>query len=196
MTAALVEGEWSAASPGRTLPPGKIWYLLYRSLGGPQGRSGRAENLTPPEFDPRTVQPVAQSLYRLSYPDHITDVQYNNKVQERNWGNNGHQIRANILTLSTLVVTICVGRDISVGIGTRCRLGSMGSNPGGSEIFHTRPDQSRGPPSLQYNGYRVCSGLLRPRSGVDYPQPPSAEFKERGQLYLYSSAGSLWPVVE
>ena len=23
---------------------------------------------TPPGFDPRTVQPVAQSLYRLSYP--------------------------------------------------------------------------------------------------------------------------------
>ena len=37
---------------------------------GPQGRSGRAENLTPPGFDPRTVQPVAQSLYRLSYPAH------------------------------------------------------------------------------------------------------------------------------
>jgi hypothetical protein len=26
-----------------------------------------AENLAPPGFDPRTVQPVAQSLYRLSY---------------------------------------------------------------------------------------------------------------------------------
>ena len=25
----------------------------------------------PPGFDPRTVQPVAQSLYRLSYPAHI-----------------------------------------------------------------------------------------------------------------------------
>ena len=30
----------------------------------------RAENLAPPGFDPRTVQPVAQSLYRLSYPAH------------------------------------------------------------------------------------------------------------------------------
>ena len=40
-------GEWSAARPGRTLPPGKTRYPLYRRLGGPQGRSGRAENLVP-----------------------------------------------------------------------------------------------------------------------------------------------------
>ena len=38
-------GEWSAARPGRTLPPGKTRYPLYRRLGGPQGRSGREENL-------------------------------------------------------------------------------------------------------------------------------------------------------
>ena len=61
-------GEWSAARPGRTLPPGKTRYPLYRRLSGRQDRSGRAENLAPPEFDPRTVQPVAQSLYRLRYP--------------------------------------------------------------------------------------------------------------------------------
>jgi hypothetical protein len=29
-----------------------------------------------------------------------------------------------------------------------------GSNPGGGEIFSTRPDRSWGPPSLLYNGYR------------------------------------------
>jgi len=38
MTAALEEGEWSAAGPGRTLPPGKTRYPLYRRLGGPQGQ--------------------------------------------------------------------------------------------------------------------------------------------------------------
>ena len=57
MTAAL-GGEWSAARPGRTLPPGKTRYPLYRKLGGPQGRSGRAENLAPTGFDLRTVQPI------------------------------------------------------------------------------------------------------------------------------------------
>jgi len=47
MTAALEGGEWSAARPGRTLPPGKTRYPFYRRLGGTQGRSGRAENLVP-----------------------------------------------------------------------------------------------------------------------------------------------------
>ena len=37
MTAALEGGEWSAARPGRTLPPGKTRYPFYRRLGGPQG---------------------------------------------------------------------------------------------------------------------------------------------------------------
>jgi hypothetical protein len=46
-TSALEGGECSAARPGRTLPPGKTRYPLYRRLGGPQGRSGRAENLAP-----------------------------------------------------------------------------------------------------------------------------------------------------
>jgi len=45
---------------------------LYRRLGGPQGRSGRAENLVPTRIRSRTVQHVAQSLYRLSYPAHTT----------------------------------------------------------------------------------------------------------------------------
>ena len=58
MTAALEGGEWSAARPGRPLTPGKTRYPLYRMLCGPQGRSGQAENLAPPGFDPRTVQLV------------------------------------------------------------------------------------------------------------------------------------------
>ena len=58
MTAALEGGEWSAARPGRTLPPGKTRYPFYRRLGGPQGRSGRAENLVPTGIWSRTVQPV------------------------------------------------------------------------------------------------------------------------------------------
>ena len=57
MTTALKGGEWSAARPDRILPPGKT-RSLYRRLGGPQGCSGRAENLAPLGFDPRTVQPV------------------------------------------------------------------------------------------------------------------------------------------
>ena len=70
MTAALGGGEWSAARPGRTLPPGKTRHPFYGRLGGPQGRSGQVENLVPTRIRSQTVQPVAQSLYRLSYPAH------------------------------------------------------------------------------------------------------------------------------
>ena len=42
------------------LPPGKTRYLLYRRLGGPQGPSGWVRKVSPPpEFDSRTIQPVA-----------------------------------------------------------------------------------------------------------------------------------------
>jgi hypothetical protein len=59
MTTALEGGEWSAARPDHTLPPGKTRHPLYRRLGGPQGRSGQVQKISPPPgFYPRTVQPV------------------------------------------------------------------------------------------------------------------------------------------
>jgi hypothetical protein len=65
-------GERSASLPGRFLPPGKTRCPLYRRLGGPQDRSEQVRKISPPPgFDPRTVQPVAQSLYLLSYPAHF-----------------------------------------------------------------------------------------------------------------------------
>ena len=66
MGAALEGGECSAARPGRTLPPGKTRYPLYRRLGGPQGRSGRAENLVPTGIRSRTVQPVVSRYTDLA----------------------------------------------------------------------------------------------------------------------------------
>ena len=71
MTTALEGGEWSAARPGRTLPPGKTRYPFYRGLGGPQGRSGRTENLVPTGIRSRTVQPVV-SRYTDWATRHIT----------------------------------------------------------------------------------------------------------------------------
>ena len=45
---------------GQLLTPEKTRYPLYSRLGGPQGWSGRVRKISPPpEFDPRTVQPVA-----------------------------------------------------------------------------------------------------------------------------------------
>jgi hypothetical protein len=42
------------------LPPGKTRYPLQRRLGGPQGRYGRVQKISPlPDFDPQTVYSVA-----------------------------------------------------------------------------------------------------------------------------------------
>ena len=58
MTAALEGSEWSAARRGHTLAPEKTQYPFYRRVSGPQGRSGRAENLVPTGIRSRTIQPV------------------------------------------------------------------------------------------------------------------------------------------
>jgi hypothetical protein len=51
-----------------SLPLGKDPVLIYRSLGGPQGRSGRVRKVSPAlGFDPRTDQPLA-SLYTAALP--------------------------------------------------------------------------------------------------------------------------------
>ena len=43
------------------LPPEKIRYPLYSSLGGPQRQSGQVGKISsPPELDLRTVQAVAR----------------------------------------------------------------------------------------------------------------------------------------
>ena len=62
MTAALEGDEWSAARPGRTLPPGKTPYPFYKGRDWPQGRSERAENLVPARIRSRTVHPVAVAI--------------------------------------------------------------------------------------------------------------------------------------
>ena len=61
-------GEWSAARPGRSLPPGKTRYPMYRRLGGPQGPSGRAKILAPTVIRSPDRPACSQSPYRLSYP--------------------------------------------------------------------------------------------------------------------------------
>ena len=60
MTNGTRRGWGVSVMPGRSLLSGKTWYPLYRRLGGPQGRSGQVQKISPPPgFDPQTVQPVA-----------------------------------------------------------------------------------------------------------------------------------------
>ena len=68
MTTALEGGEGSASRFGRSLTPGKTRYPLYGRLGGPQGRSGQMQKISPPPgFDPRTFQSLASR-----YTDYAT----------------------------------------------------------------------------------------------------------------------------
>ena len=53
------------------------------------------------------------------------------------------------------------------------------SNPGGCEIFRTRPDRPWGPPSLLYNGYEIFHGNKAAGAWRQAPTPSSAEVEER-----------------
>ena len=58
MNTALEGDEGSEARPGLIYPPGKDPVPTVQEGELAPGRSGRAENLVPPGFDPRTIQPV------------------------------------------------------------------------------------------------------------------------------------------
>ena len=73
MTAALEGGEWSAARPGRTLPPGKTRYSFYKRLGGPQGRYGRTEGKSRLHRDSIPDRPVRSSV---AMPTELPGPQY------------------------------------------------------------------------------------------------------------------------
>ena len=51
------------------LSPGKALYPLYRRLGGPQGRAGRVQKISPVTGIRSLDRPArSESLYRLSHP--------------------------------------------------------------------------------------------------------------------------------
>ena len=58
---------------------------------------------------------------------------------------------------------------------------------GEARFFRTRPDRPWGLTSLPHNGFRVFSGVKRPRRG--------AEVKESVKLYLYYPSRPSWPVL-
>ena len=95
MTEALEGGEWLAASPGRNLPPGKTRYPFYRRLGGPQGRSGKAESIVPTGIRSRIIQPVVSRYTDWTTGSRIIIVYY---VFMKEW-NKGNQASATNLYL-------------------------------------------------------------------------------------------------
>ena len=97
-----MRGEWSAARPGRTLPPGKTRYPFYRRLGGPQGRSARAENLVPTGIRSRIIQPVV-SRY-TDWATRPTFVPY--AVPLRNYELCPHNILCTFLAINCDVISV------------------------------------------------------------------------------------------
>ena len=71
MTTTLEGGEGSASRPGRSLPLGKTRCPLFRSLGGPQDRSGQVRKISPPTGIQSLDRPSpSQALFQIRYPAH------------------------------------------------------------------------------------------------------------------------------
>jgi hypothetical protein len=69
LTSALDVGGWLTSRPGRFTPRKETGYPLNRRLGGPQDRCRQMRNISPPpEFDPRTVYPVASCYTDWAIP--------------------------------------------------------------------------------------------------------------------------------
>ena len=74
MTMALEGGEGSASRPGRSLLPGEDILPIVQEAGGPQGQFGQVRKISPPpEFDPRTIQPVASHYTDWATPPTIVN---------------------------------------------------------------------------------------------------------------------------
>jgi hypothetical protein len=94
---ALERGEGSASRPGRSLPPGKTRYPLYRRLGRPQGQSGQVRKISPPTWIRSPDHPAHnQSLYQLSYPAHPKrhkNIINHIKAQRSSWFGHLHRVK-------------------------------------------------------------------------------------------------------
>jgi hypothetical protein len=71
-----------------------------------------------------------------------------------------HRTNSCLIILFSKFCVIFVYVDVGAGIAQSVWQLAMGwtvrgSNPGGGEIFRTRPDLPCGPPSLLYSGYQV-----------------------------------------
>ena len=90
-------------TPRPHLTPGKTRYPLYRRLGGPQGRSGRAENLAPPGIDPRTVEPVVSRYPAQTYVIYLGS----NKVDLRGTGKGRNKLDTEYIQSKVTNVLSC-----------------------------------------------------------------------------------------
>jgi hypothetical protein len=71
---------------------------------------------------------------------------------------------------------------------------ALRSNPGGVEVFRTRPDRPGAHPASYAMGTGSLPGVKWPGCGVDHPPSSSARIKEKVKVYIYSPSGPSWPV--
>jgi hypothetical protein len=89
-----------------------------------------------------------------------------------------------------------VGRDSSVGIGTRYGLDGPGIESRWGARFSAHVQTGPGSHPASYTkGTGVFPGVKRPGRCIDHLPPSSAEVKGSVELYLYSSFGPSWPVL-
>ena len=79
-----------------------------------------------------------------------------------------------------------MGRVSVDGITTRYGLNGPGIESLWGKVFSPRPDSPWDLPNLLHNGKWISSpGVKRPGNGVGQSVSPSAEVKERVELYFY-----------
>jgi hypothetical protein len=89
-----------------------------------------------------------------------------------------------------------MGRDSSVGIAARYGLGGPGIESQWGARFSASVQTGPGAhPASCTLGTGPFPGVKRPGRGVDLLPPSSAAFKERVELYMYSTSGPSWPVI-
>jgi hypothetical protein len=88
----------------------------------------------------------------------------------------------------------CGGRNSSVGIVTDYGMEGPRIESWWGEIFHTRTDRPRGPPSLLYNGYRSFQRVKLLGRGDDQPPILAPRSRKNSAITLTPSgpSGLLW----
>jgi hypothetical protein len=88
-----------------------------------------------------------------------------------------------------------MGWESSVSIVTRYRLDSLGIKFWWGQDFLHQSGLALGPTQPPTMGTGSFLRVERLGCGIDHPPPSIAKVKERVELYLFSTSGSLWPVI-
>jgi hypothetical protein len=94
------------------------------------------------------------------------------------------------------MVNVNVGRDSSVGTGTRYGLNCPGIESRCGRDFSHPSIPALGPTQTPTQWVPSLALGKRPGRGVDHPLPSSADVKQRAELYLCSQFGPSWSVLE